>query len=160
MKKIFTYSILAVFLISCTSESSETNEESIKKSTFNKLKAYNKIISFYYYSPINEVNGKSRVYLDTINSVLSQYTRVQGQSDLLEEFSISESTIYQNYNNSNIDYIKYTVRSTKNEQKPIFITLSHKINTDKFFFNRSYINNNETFNDNFKDTEYFKNQNP
>lgn len=127
MKKILLLLIIS-FFISCSSDTTTKDVESV---SYNKLKAYNKSIAFFYYDENNLKTGNSRIYLDTITGILTQYTSHTNQNDTSEKFGIKSSVFYSNYKNSNVDYLKYEVNDNS-----LIIMMSHNKTSDKFEFKR------------------------
>lgn len=167
MKKIILLTIITISFFSC-STSDDDNKKEIDPSipvSYNKLKAYNKTTSYYYYSPDPTRNGISRIYLDTINGIITQYTsnKSTNQGETSEQFTIKYSEFYKNYKNTNINYVLYIVDWMKTYEvnfdikrdKPSIIVLSND-NSDKFIFYRNYDVPKELFISNFQTTEYYK----
>jgi hypothetical protein len=136
MKKIILLLAIIPLISSCSTPEKTTPTEPASTLSYNKLKAYNKIIAYYYYSPDATKNGNSRIYLDTISNIITQYTshRETNQSDTSESFGIKSTVSYPNYKNTNIDYMSYEVINTGNSTSTIMF--SHEINTDKFVFKK------------------------
>jgi len=151
MKKITLLLLIGFLILSCSE--SDKNNNSATPINYNQLKAYNKSIAFYSYNSDPSKNGIYRIYLDSVNSIFSQYTshRDIGQSETLEQFKIKKSLYYQNYKNTNIDYMCYEI-----ENSELTIVLSHEIITDKFIFKRYNTNTLSTLPDDSKSIEYFK----
>jgi hypothetical protein len=90
MKKIVLLLLIGFIFISCSSDNITKDDAPV---SYNKLKAYNKSISFFYYSTDGTKTGISRIYLDTINSGFTQYTSYKNpvKDDTSEEFNIINS---------------------------------------------------------------------
>lgn len=170
MKKIILF-LITIFLLSCSSDKEESKTE-IK---YNNLKAYNKGIYYAYYSPDLMKNGIYSIALDTINSTITQNSIIRntttGDKYVVENFIIKETISFPNYKNSNIDYFLFNINYSQTytydgsnysltRDKPYSIILSHKINTDKFLFDRIYYTSTEMFFDNFNTVDYFQQRLP
>lgn len=140
---------ISCFLFSCSSDTITSETTSV---SFDNLKAYNKNIAFFYYSPDPTINGNSRIYLDTIAGSITQYTshRSTNQSDSSEEFGIKKSVFYGNYKNTNVDFMLYEVNNN-----PLIIMMSHDKNSNKFEFKR-FSNAAISFSNNAESLEYYK----
>jgi hypothetical protein len=157
--------ILNNFSCSSSDDSKKPPTNTTTPVSFNKLKAYDKIIAYYYYSPDATRNGISRIYLDTVSNIITEYTshRDTNQNDTSEYFGIKTSTKYTNYENTNIDYISYEVISygvnggvADMKNAPAIIMFSHATNTDKFNFERFKTQPEIIVSNNFNNTEYYK----
>lgn len=135
MKKIILCSIFISCIVACSSSDDNIDDKKISIS-YNKLKAHNKVLAYYYYSSDATKNGNSRIYLDTISNIITEYTsrRETNQTDTLELFGIKSTTFYPNYKNTNVDYMSYEV--INKEKTTGMIIFSHQINTDKFVFKK------------------------
>lgn len=163
--KIFFILLVVAFInYSCSNNEKITTAENQNSETkITGLRLGTKVNQFYYYSQSGNKTGLYRVYVDTTRNVISQYTSIPtNQSVLFEEFSVKNSTIHKNYNNSKIDFIEYEINMyylNNAEQDPSkgpkFIIFSNYNNTDKFNFEK-YNSKNFTFNSNFNLSEYYK----
>lgn len=153
MKKILLL-ITAITFISCSSNEKEEDNKINNTTTYDKLKAYNKNVSFYFYSSDPNRNGISRIYLDTISGLITQYTsnrQKPNTSDTSELFGVKKSLFYKNHNNSNIDYIEY--QTNNNGLKILF---GHEKNTDKFTFKRFESGETVIFKNEYPNGEFYK----
>jgi hypothetical protein len=157
MKKSILITITAMILFSCSADeiTPETIDPSINPAaiTYNKLKAYKSQTAFY--SVINGQSGDYRIYLDTVNNIITQYKRNTNQSDTKESFGINKSVYYKNYNSTNVDFTTYEVNNyevnniiTDNSFAPAVIMLSHAANTTTFVFTKFNAGNQIIFSNN------------
>jgi hypothetical protein len=146
MKKIILL-LISSFFISCSSDNTTKDDGPV---SYNKLKAYNKSIAFFYYDENNLKTGISRIYLDTISGIVTQYTSHANQSDTSEEFGIKNSVFYSNYKNTNVDYMQYEVNNN-----PLIIMMSYNKTSNKFEFKR-FSPGAVIFSSDAKITEYYK----
>jgi hypothetical protein len=146
--------LLILFISSCSSDETEEKVPIDSQVFYDKLKAYKKNISFYYYSDNSSRVGIYRIYLDTISGGITQYTSHRespNQNDTSELFGIKSSSFYPNYKNTNVDYMSYEVNNSS-----LIILLSHEINTDKFTFKRLDSNSKIIFSNDYPNGEFYK----
>ena len=155
MKKFLL--LLCISFFSCSTNKEDVIIDTSIPISFDKLKAYNKSTAFFYYSPDPTRVGNSRIYLDTVSGLITQYTshRTTNQSDTSEKFAIQTTKFYKNYKNTNIDYVFYILNSHTYKDIPKIIVLCND-KSDKFIFYRIYNDNPELFKDDFQNQEYYK----
>lgn len=146
MKKIILLLLTGLF-ISCSSDNTTKDVAAV---SYDKLKAYNKSTAFFYYDENNIKTGISRIYLDTVSGIFTQYTSHKNQNDTSEQFGIKSSVIYNNYKNSNVDYILYEVNNN-----PLMILMSHNKTSQKYEFKR-FNPGAVVFSNDTTITEYYK----
>jgi len=114
MKKIILLFLITVLItLSCTKGNEETPNTSLPDKTpivFNKLKAYKNNI--YYDNNSSADWHKITQSLDTINNTITQDSAQYNKPNIKTTYKVISSSYYENYNNSNTDYMIYLINGS------------------------------------------------